>query len=291
MNRAALGFLLLLATGVVAGGALHISESWKRNAWLESKLAETVPPSGRQALPCMDIARTRPLVILALGQSNAGNHGIREIRQREAITVLADGKCWSSGDPLPGATGKGGSVWSRLPAQLSAYVGGRPIVLSVLAVDATSIDDWTRPGSPLRTRLVGHLASLRALDLPPQLILWQQGEAETRAGTRADDYFTGLDKLAAIIDGSGQTPPPPILLARSTVCRSPGNATIRSVIETKTSSNKRFLAGPDTDILVGEAYRSDGCHFSEGGIVQAARMWAEAIVKADVLPLRQDKGK
>ncbi len=230
---------------------------------------------------CAEMAQANPLVILALGQSNAGNHGVNDETRRKPVNMVADGKCVLALDPLPGGTGHGASIWQRLPVSLEQNGLARPVVLSVLAVDATAIDDWVATGSPLRERLVAHLASMRRVGLLPRVVLWQQGEADARIGSSRVAYGNGLDKLALILDET--TLSVPIVLAQSTVCNSPSNLEIRQAIMEKVSSHSRWRLGPDSDQIVGSAYREGGCHFTALGLDRVARMWSNSLISAELV--------
>lgn len=245
---------------------------------LRAKLDQLVQIGNQPVLACDGIAAQRPIVILALGQSNAANFGPPAPSDGPPITLIADGKCILTVDPLPGSSGEGGSIWYRLAHRLSALGLQRPVVVSALGVDATSMDDWTATQSPLRERLVLQLKSMQSAGLAPELILWQQGEADARAATTEQVYSAGLDKLALILDQAGS--PAPIFLARSTVCRSGPSTAVRAAIEAKAQSNGRFRLGPDTDTLVGADLRRDGCHFSGHGLDRAAQLWAAIIAAA-----------
>ena len=52
---------------------------------------------------------------------------------------------------------------------------------------------------------------------------------------------------------------------------------IRAAIDLKTSRDRRFRSGPDTDSLIGTLVRRDGCHFNGNGLETAARMWAAVV--------------
>lgn len=268
----------LLTTLVIASAsvALFLLQKHLRPvSGLAATLGQIARVGSETAVSCTDVVAGHPLVLLALGQSNAANHGSLDHRAVEPVTLVAEGKCVSSVDPLAGGTGDGGSIWQRLPAAWREQLGERPIVLSVLGVDATSIDEWTRRDSPLRQRLVEQIASLLRLGLRPDFVLWQQGEADSRAGTSTDDYSERLDRLAVILDEAGAKAP--IILARSTICRSAPNEAIRRAITAKASADRHFRLGPDTDVLAGEGFRRDGCHFTSAGLESAARMWAVSI--------------
>jgi len=244
-------------------------------ASLAGKLRQIVAVTSEPVVNCADIAAQRPLVLLALGQSNAGNHGERAAVDAPPVILVADGKCILATDPLPGSTGAGGSIWRRLPQHLRAQGLQRPVVLSVMGIDATSIADWTDAASPLRRRLANHIQTMHALGLPPHAVLWQQGEADARLGTTAQAYGDSMKKLALALDLQGDAAL--IFVAYSTVCRSAPNAAIRFAVTEKVAEKGRFRHGPDTDALAAPNGRWDGCHFSAQGLDSAAQQWAMAL--------------
>ncbi len=275
MTRKVLASLSLLAIASMAVVAAYKYMAHQRHSTsLIARMEKIVPIGKHTEVPCAEVAATHPLVLLALGQSNAGNHGSLPDSTEEAVTLIAEGKCIRATDPLPGGTGQGGSIWHHLPALLSTQKEARPVALSVLAVDATAIADWITPNSPLSARLVSHVVSMERLGLPPDIVLWQQGEADAQLGTSSEDYSTGLARLAKILSEVGVNAP--IFLALSTICQTKPNAAIRSAIDGRISSNPRFRLGPDTDTLLGSPYR-DGCHLTAIGLDSAAKMWAAAI--------------
>lgn len=268
------GVLTVLAL-VTAVTAYRFAGGWNSPISLDAKIKEIVSTEGRTEISCGELLAQRPIVLLALGQSNAGNHGEAKAGVAEPVNLAVDGKCFRTIDPLPGGTGQGGSIWQRLPRQLqSLQNSSRPVVLSVLAIDSTSISDWTGAGSSLRSRLAAHIASLIRTGMRPDFVLWQQGEADARLGTSASDYSAGLDRLANQLEEAGASAP--ILLARSTLCRSAPSVVLRQAIEEKVRSDSRFRLGPDTDVLAGDRYRV-GCHMAAEGLDGAAKMWATSI--------------
>ena len=264
---------------------LAVGTMWYRQqrevAALDAVLQGVRQRSNEPELDCAQVHAGKPLVLLALGQSNAGNHGALSTPLLTPVTLVVDDHCVLAEDPLPGATGNGGSIWRRLPDALGRQGVVRPVVLSVFGVYGTSIDAWTDVGSPIRQRLQSRLAALRKLGLVPDLVLWQHGEADARAGTGARAYADGLEQLRTMLTDAGVAGP--ILLARSTTCRSAADPAIRSAIEAAAAEPGRFALGPDTDLLQGARYRPDSCHFSVEGLNAAAKMWAER-VKAQLSP-------
>jgi hypothetical protein len=246
---------------------------------LNRALNSIVPAMEIHRVPCAQWVSQQPVVVLALGQSNAGNHGSPSDGEANPVglpVAITDGvHCVMAVDPLPGSTGQGGSIWLRLSRRLTSISPQRLWVFSVMGVDSSSMSDWTDEGSPLRHRLEQRLASLRKQGLAPDLVLWQQGEADARLRSSAESYTQGLEQLKVILDRAGSSAP--LLVGLSTVCRSIPNAAIRGAIRAKVRTDERFKLGPDTDSLRGERFRSDGCHFSARGLMRSALRWARAI--------------
>jgi hypothetical protein len=223
------------------------------------------------------LARGRPLVLLALGQSNAGNHGSLGDTLAPPLPMITPEGCMLAQQPVPGATGEGGSIWPPMVQALQARALQRPVLVSVLAVDATSIADGTHDDSPLALRLQAQVRSIRAMGFKPDLVLWQQGEADARSGTRPEGYQAGLHALARILDTAGVAAP--ILLARSTVCRSKPSKDLHVAIDQAVGAKARFLEGPDTDQWAGPDFRRDGCHFNRTGLDLAGKAWAQVVAR------------
>jgi hypothetical protein len=274
----------LVATTVVGAGVVVAGWSgWQSRQSLLARMANIQPLRAAQVVDCASLRSSQPLVLLALGQSNAGNHGALPLAaalppQAGGVWVVHEGLCALVNDPLPGGTGHGGSIWQRLPARLAAGGLQRPVLMAVLAVDASTVSDWTRWPSPLRQRLAATTSNLVAQGLPPDLVLWQQGESDARLSTSTDDYVSGMQSLARLMTEAGSNAP--VVLAQSTVCRSAPSVAVRQAVQALAQPGARFVMGPDTDTLVSDTYRSDGCHFSANGLDAAALLWQAAVEKA-----------
>lgn len=226
-------------------------------------------------VPCKGLA-PRPFVVLALGQSNAGNHG--EIDQEPSrVRVFHASRCLEATDPLPGSTGQGGSIWSLLPAALSTSMArGRPTLISAIGLDASPISAWVNWRSPIRHHLTRHVTSMIEAGLNPDAVLWQQGEADARIGTQPADYAASLLKLSDILRQAGYEGR--LFLAHSTICRSSPDAGLRAAVDDLVARYPRhFAQGADTDALAGPTWRHDGCHLSAAGRRQAAQLWAQRL--------------
>ncbi len=277
---------LLLALTLVAGLAATAAY-WRRLTHAQDSLARHLHDirlaRPDTEIPCASLKIAKPWVLLVLGQSNAANHG--EIGALagplDMVTHNASGaaSCHRVFDPLPGGTAVGHSLWSRLPSALTKAGVSRPIVIGLLGVDATSVEDWTEGSSPLPARLQTLARQMKAAGFAPDLVLWQHGESNARLGTTAQDYAQRVQRLSALLKEAGVEAP--MVLARSTVCRSAPSAAIRTAVQTLVASNAptgpQFLMGPDTDAISAPHQRRDGCHFSSAGLDAGAAQWAQVL--------------
>lgn len=272
-RRAGLGVALgavLLVAGVA--GVLHLRRVDAREAALAERLAQRQPWRGTPR----ECPAANALNLLVLGQSNAANHGQSTVAEwPPQVLVRGPAGCAVQPDPLPGGTGAGGSLWSHLPRAMRDAGDARVPLVTLLAVDDTAVDDWTRPASPLRAALQRELQAAVAAGHPPDLVLWQQGEADARRGTGRDAYLAAFTDLVGLIRGAGVTAP--VVVARSTRCRSEPSAPVRDALALATQRLPGVLPGPDTDTLDGPLMRHDGCHFSTAGQEAAARLWAQVL--------------
>lgn len=279
--------LLVAAVGLVAAlrGPSALAR-WQHTAALDSlqlrmDVITPMPAAAGRHCPWHHAGprgATRPLLLLVLGQSNAGNHGGQTQPvgvHRAASVTVSDGKnCFRVADPLPGGTGRAQSIWSRLEPALRVLGVQREVVVVLLAVDSTTIDDWTRSDSPLSRRLDAVLQAAAAL--PVDFVLWQQGESDARAGTSTRDYADAWLGLVRRMRGAGVKAP--VLAALSTHCRSGAGQAVRLALREGAAQGHRVSLGPDTDLLTG-ALREDDCHFTAAGLDAAASLWAQALAK------------
>jgi len=218
-----------------------------------------------------------PVVLLALGQSNAANQG--DTLGRSPFGALwYEGRCYAIADPLAGATGKGGSIWSRLASMAAADLGRRSLIIIVLAVDGTPLSDWIDPGS-ISKRLGSLVDTLRTRRLNVSAVLWQQGEADARMGTSNGKYSSEMTVLVHRLREHGISGP--MLLAQSTRCRNSGSNDLHAALTQVVQQEPNVFPGPDTDAL-GEGFRSDGCHFNDAGLNAAAIAWLDVLRQRDV---------
>ena len=267
--------------GVLMIGIAGLSFAWHRThpslPQPGDLVGQVFRPSSLARIPCRLGTESRPLIVLVLGQSNAGNHGEAgsiPVSAVNAATFYFDGECYWTTGPAPGATGRGGNVWSFLAPELARAIG-RPVIFSVLAVEGTQIRDWVEPGK-LRERLEYTIAMHKRDGFVPDVVLWAQGEADAKGGTTRAKYAERFRELVTTLRGSGIHAP--IVAALSTRCRNEGSEAVRSAIGLVAATDSSITIGPDLDLLSVD-YRYDGCHFSVPGLAAVAERWASAISK------------
>ena len=104
----------------------------------------------------------------------------------------------------------------------------KPLVVLPLAVDASSIQEWAAQRGPLAAKLDRTLKRLRAAQLLPDWVLWQQGEADALIGTTEADCAESLRRLRAHLQVAGVTAP--LLAARPTHCKGADGTAVRAAI-------------------------------------------------------------
>lgn len=209
---------------------------------------------------------TEMIVAVVFGQSNSANHLERKyIASSDRVVNFFDGKCFRAEDPLRGATGDQGSVWTLMGERIS-----RPIVLVSIGVGDTYIDRWAN--GDLNQLLKNTLSKVSASGYKVTHFLWHQGENDA-GETSGADYASRLSRV--IQTTRERFPESAFYVSVASFCKKgmgvdPAiqNAQLASV-----NPAARIYAGPNTDVL-GLEYRYDGCHFSAGGQEIIAGQWA-----------------
>jgi len=215
-------------------------------------------------------------VALSFGQSNAANTVRGRYAPHGEVLWFHDGRCHPAEDPLPGATGTGGSVWSRLGEQLVESGRHRRVLFAGIAENGSALARW-RPGGDLHPRLLRALAALEKAGLPPTHLLWHQGEQDSRLGTDPEQYRADFHALVAAIRAAGSAAP--IYVAQATYCGGQDSPALRDAQRALVDPALGIFAGPDTDVLRGPA-RYDDCHFSASGAARHAALWRDALLAA-----------
>jgi hypothetical protein len=214
------------------------------------------------------------MVALVFGQSNAGNWGESRRTAGPRVFSFFRGRIARARDPLPGANGEGGSVWTRLGDRLiSAGLYDR-VVFVPASIGATEIALWA-PGGLLHEDLLRNVREARQAGYTFTHLLWHQGESDAALGTSQEDYERRFLAMLKAIRELGVHAPAFVALATRCGDYRP-NGTIRAAQRGVARPSLGIFPGPDTDRLDGEL-RYDGCHFSDAGLEAHAELWLRVI--------------
>lgn len=233
-------------------------------------------------------------VFLVCGQSNAANHGERTYAPKHAVYSFDFLRfcCVRADDPLGGASGNGGSIWSRLGDLMVERGTFRSVLFVPIAFGGSFVTDWAPDGSQhARTTLaLSRLTkALGHLPLPFSAVLWQQGEAEANhTAMSAATYQAHLRDVVA--DLRSRAVFAPVFVAATTYCEAGPHpfdnaAQIRDAQLTVTDRSAGFFPGPDVDVIAADG-RYDGCHLSEAGLQRCAELWFEVLAPRRSLLLK-----
>ncbi len=219
-------------------------------------------------------SKPRTMVALVFGQSNAGNWGEGRKTANPRVLSFFRGRWARAKDPLPGANGNGGSVWTRLGDKVLAAKLYDRVVFVPASISASQISEWS-PGGLLHPDLLRNIREAQQAGLIFTHLVWHQGESDAALGTSPKDYQERFLAMLGAIRALGVDAPAFVAVATRCGQYLP-NETIRSAQSGVVNPALGIFAGPDTDQL-GPEYRRDGCHFSNVGLEAHADMWLKVI--------------
>lgn len=214
-----------------------------------------------------------PIVIVALGQSNAGNHLATPYALVDGTRAYSfyRGRCFRLADPVPGATGQLGSLWSLLGDRLTKQMN-KPVVVIVQAHAASSVKEWSEGPPWFARRAADAVQQALAAGLVPDAAIWVQGERDAMLGTSLVDYKRRLGGIVKLLNTAvsgkhiARERQMSWIIALVSRCGIGGKPSerIRSAQRAVAQNIGSREPGPDLDSL-GEEFRTDGCHFNEAG--------------------------
>jgi hypothetical protein len=264
----AIGFVSVLAAAALALGGQRLL---LRPAFNEYEQLVFYPGKHETARPEIG---PRTMVAFVFGQSNSANHGNEKFAVTDRrVSNFWNGRYFLAEDPLLGATGTGGSVWTRTAHRLIERKVFDSAVLIAAGVASTPVAAWTEGGT-LNAMLEQRLVSARNAGLEVTHFLWHQGESDnTAAGPAA--YDAAMQPIISLT--RRYFPRSKFFVARATIC---GKGAIPNVdlqaAQADLARLPRVYVGPDTD-AIGRDGRYDDCHFNGVGLDRHAAGWAIAI--------------
>jgi hypothetical protein len=191
-------------------------------------------------------------------------------------------------DPLPDASGNDGSVWTRLGGRIidEGRIGNDrvdAVVFIPIGEAGSEIARWAPgPAGDLHQRILDAMLMAKQHDLEITHLFWHQGETDALKGTSRDDYKARFDamlmnlrKYEESLNKNGWVAP--IYVSVASRCGSnPGDPEIQAAQCELVDPDRKIFPGPDTDKL-DNSFRYDGCHFSNAGLEEFARLWIEQL--------------
>lgn len=237
---------------------------------------------GKIAVECPS-QDSRTAVILAMGQSNIGNHAQQPSRSAFSGQVLGfyQGLCMEASSPLLGASGTGGEWLTLLGDALIGSGRYDKVVIVPAAVGGQRIKRFAE--EDLGDMLDETAASISARYRVTHA-LWHQGESDFAANTPPEDYDRDFLKILERLRRHGVHAP--VFVSIATYCQpmSPWRADNPIERAQRALPDKKLglWPGVDSDAFDQKATRFDDCHLSGRGEEDAAAAMAKAIDAYDL---------
>ncbi len=215
----------------------------------------------------------KKMVAICMGQSNAANHGDIKMTASESVKVLNGLELVQASDPLPGASGEGGSVWTRLGASLITRDVFDEVVFIPIAVGGTAVSEWS-PDGKYNPKFLDACDRARQAGQDVTHVFWHQGERDTALKSGYDHYLGHITEVVSTIRTA-------LPLAKIIVCSASyrfgeTNEHVRAAQEAITENNG-VIRGPNTDKIGGQ-WRHDNLHFNADGQQKFSDLLIECII-------------
>lgn len=221
--------------------------------------------------------KCRLMVALTLGQSQSANYGETQYKSKKDVYSFYKGKFYKAEDPLLGADGNKGSVWTRLGDKIIEDQLYDTVLFIPIGAGGSVIERWT-PNGELYYRVKEAIDGLRQYNLEITHIFWHQGSADSwqHSSDYAEQYKANFNKIINSIRDSGVNAP--IYICISTYSYGNSDTYIQQAQRDLVNIDANIYPGPNTD-NIDISYRYDGVHFSNEGLEELANLWLEELKK------------
>lgn len=225
-------------------------------------------------IPQANTGAKHRMVALAFGQSNAGNYGDVPHASAGAVYNLRNGTLTRAVDPLRGAQGAGGSVWTLLGDQILAAGWYDEVVFVPVAYGGTEMGQWD-PSLPLFKQIQTALDDVHGRGWEFTHLLWHHGESDNALKIGWGDYQLRFRNMLRGIRQLGVGAP--IFVSVATRCGQYAvNLEIQGAQMNLVNHDAAIWAGPNTDTL-DDTYRQEGCHFNDKGQHAVSNQWFDKL--------------
>lgn len=217
-------------------------------------------------------------VLLVMGQSNSANYGQKNFvtQYPEQVLNYFDGDCYVASSPLLGAGNMYGEFITPLADNLIANGVYKSVIIISSGVGGSELSRWAK-GGDLNSIILIEIEKIKRIYKVTDIV-WHQGEADFIKNTSSTDYFNLFHSLLASLDEIDVKAP--VFISISTKCMDNKNwyrDNSTAIAQRLLIDNKRVFLGADTDLLLIDADRDNGCHFLESGQIKAAEYYADSI--------------
>ena len=269
------GFTLIIILSFVIV-SFNTAMAWKPEQPGDYKpIYDYVNMVSRKKVSCEKILSSRTMVALVFGQSNSANSSPDRYVPKKNVYVFYEGKCYTAVDPLPGTSGTGGSVWSRLGDKLIEAGLYDNVLFVAVGVGGMPMRRW-KPDGDLYPRVLDAIASLNSKGIKLTHMLWHQGESDNGEHTKKDDYKAMF--MAMVEDIRKHGVDAPIYVAVATRCGAqPVGYEIQQAQRELVNTTLKIFPGAYSDEILSIDDRHDACHFTASGLEKHAVLWLNAI--------------
>jgi hypothetical protein len=226
-------------------------------------------------------------VILALGQSNAGNHGGQryESQHGDQIVNYFEGQCFGAASPLLGSTDTKGEYWTQVANLLIESGRYDNVVIAPLAITGSAVARWA-PGGDINPLMIKLATQIKQQGYRATHVLWHQGEADYVLGTSEDAY---QERFLSMVDTLRQHDvAAPVYVSIASKCLEPSNGGLKinvpdnAIVRAQASLSQggpEIRPGVNTDALLDGGDRYDDCHMGGSGLEKTAQAWANILLQ------------
>jgi hypothetical protein len=225
-------------------------------------------PSKKKIPP--PVITDKTMVAFVFCKINYANHeGERYKAINQNVVNYFDGNYYIASDPLLGATGFGGSMWTITANKLIESQFADKVVILAAGVGGSALKHW-KTGGALNSMLQSRFKDAKDHNIEVTHFLWHQGESDF--GISEVEYTDGLTDVINLTQK--YFPKSKFFVSQASRCYEvlPYAPILKA--QRDITHLKNVYAGPNTDLIED---RFDGCHLSGKGVEKASEQWIELI--------------
>jgi len=248
-----------------------ITQNTNEYGQVTNEFAQLVKDPTKLQIPAPAIT-DKTIVAFVFGQSNSANSGGERFQANsDNVFNYFDNHYYIASDPLLGASGNAGSMWTITANKLIQKKIADKVILIAAGIGGTSIKQW-RNGGDLNGMLDNRLKEAKENHIHITHFFWHQGESDN--GTYESEYKNGLTEVIQLTQH--YYPDAKFFVSQASAhCPNTSSDTILKSQREITKLNNVFM-GPNTD-LISANDRWDGCHLSGRGVEKASNAWVKLI--------------